>query len=133
MTTDSSHGLSTTTAVGLVTNGFVYTCTMDQNSTEHAYPRTTDPAHDTSLYPTAVTSNNVTVNVGVSTRVEYNINHADYNDVVGIMTMFLPTAHGITTAAGVPRNVKLKNESIYFTCSKDNYATAHVYPKGGDP
>ena len=49
------------------------------------------------------------------------------------MTMFLPTAHGITTAAGVPRNVKLKNESIYFTCSKDNYATAHVYPKGGDP
>ena len=27
----------------------------------------------------------------------------------------------------------MKNESIYFTCSKDNYATAHVYPKGGDP
>ena len=133
MTTDSSHGLSTTTSVGLATNGFVYTCTMDQNSTEHAYPRVTDPAHNTSLYPTAVTANNVTVNVGVSTRVEYNINHADYNDVVGIMTMFLPTAHGITTAAGAPRNVKLKNESIYFTCSKDGYATAHVYPKGGDP
>ena len=69
MTTDSSHGLSTTTSVGLATNGFVYTCTMDQNSTEHAYPRVTDPAHNTSLYPTAVTANNVTVNVGVSTRV----------------------------------------------------------------
>ena len=133
MTTDTSHGQTTSTAVGLVTNAFVYTCDMDQNASEHAYPRTTDPAHDTSLYPTAVTSNTVTVNVGVSTRVEYNINHADYNEVIGIMTAYLPTAHGITTAAGVGRNVKLKNESIYFSCSQDNYATKQLYPKGGDP
>ena len=133
MTTDTSHGLSTTTAVGLATNGFVYTCDMDQNTSEHAYPRTTDPAHNTSLYPTATTSNNLTVNVGVSTRVEYNINHADYNEVIGIMTAYVPTAHGITTATGVGRNVKLKNESIYFSCSQDNYTTKQLYPKGGDP
>ena len=133
MTTDSSHGLSTTTAIGLATNGFVYTCDMDQNATEHAYPRTTDPAHNTSLYPISVTSNNVVVNVGVSTRVEYNINHADYHESIGIMTMFLPSVHGITTAAGVGRNVKLKDESILFSCSQDNYATKQFYPKGGDP
>ena len=133
MTTDSSHGLSTTTAIGLATNGFVYTCDMDQNATEHAYPRTTDPAHDTSLYPISVTSNNVVVNVGVSTRVEYNINHADYHESIGIMTMFLPTAHGITTSAGNGRNVKLKTEGILFSCSQDNYATKQFYPKGGDP
>ena len=133
MTTDSSHGLSTTTAIGLATNGFVYTCDMDQNATEHAYPRTTDPAHDTSLYPISVTSNNLVVNVGVSTRVEYNINHADYHESIGIMTMFLPTAHGITTSAGNGRNVKLKTEGILFSCSQDNYATKQFYPKGGDP
>ena len=133
MTTDSSHGLSTTTAIGLATNGFVYTCDMDQNATEHAYPRTTDPAHDTALYPISVTSNNVALNVGVSTRVEYNINHADYNESIGIMTAFLPAVHGITTAAGVGRNVKLKTESILFSCSQDNYATKQFYPKGGDP
>ena len=133
MTTDTSHGLSTTTSVGISTNGLVYACSMDQYSSEHAYPRTTDPAHNTALYPTAVTSNNVTVNVGVSTRVEYNINHADYNEVIGIMTAYVPTAHGITTATGVGRNVKLKNESIYFSCSQDNYATKQLYPKGGDP
>ena len=133
MTTDSSHGLSTTTAIGLATNGFVYTCDMDQNATEHAYPRTTDPAHNTSLYPISVTSNNVVVNVGVSTRVEYNINHADYHESIGIMTMFLPSVHGITTAAGVGRNVKLKTEGILFSCSQDNYATKQFYPKGGDP
>jgi len=132
-TTDSSHGLSTATAVGLVTNGFVYTCDMDQNATEHAYPRTTDPAHNTALYPISVTSNNVALNVGVSTRVEYNINHADYNESIGIMTAFLPAVHGITTAAGVGRNVKLKTESILFSCSQDNYATKQFYPKGGDP
>ena len=64
---------------------------MDQYASEHAYPRTTDPAH-TSLYPTAVTSNNITLNVGVSTRVEYictdYINHWCYDNAV--------TIHGIT-------------------------------------
>ena len=133
VTTDTSHGLSTTTSVGLATNSLIYSCSMDQYATEHAYPRITDPAHDTALYPTAVTSNNVTLNVGVSTRVEYNINHADYHESIGIMTMFLPSVHGITTAAGVGRNVKLKDESILFSCSQDNYATKQFYPKGGDP
>ena len=133
ITTDTSHGLSTTTSVGLATGGLVYACSMDQYATEHPYPRTTDPAHNAALYPTAVTSNNVTLNVGVSTRVEYNINHADYNESIGIMTMFLPAVHGITTAAGVGRNIKLKTESILFSCSQDNYATKQFYPKGGDP
>ena len=133
ITTDTSHGLSTTTSVGLATGGLVYACSMDQYATEHPYPRTTDPAHNAALYPTAVTSNNVTLNVGVATRVEYNINHADYNESIGIMTAFLPAVHGITTAAGVGRNIKLKTESILFSCSQDNYATKQFYPKGGDP
>ena len=133
ITTDSSHGLSTTTSVGLATGGLVYSCSMDQYATEHPYPRTTDPAHDTALYPTAVTSNNVTLNVGVSTRVAYNINHADYHESIGIMTAYLPTVHGITTAAGVGRNVKLRTEGILFSCSQDNYTTKQFYPKGGDP
>ena len=133
ITTDSSHGLSTTTSVGLVTGGLIYSCAMDQYATEHPYPRTTDPAHNTALYPTSVTSNNVTLNVGVSTRVEYSINHADYHESIGIMTAYLPAAHGITTSTGVGRNVKLKAESILFSCSQDNYATKQFYPKGGDP
>ena len=133
ITTDSSHGLSTTTSVGLVTGGLIYSCAMDQYATEHPYPRTTDPAHNTALYPTAVTSNNVTLNVGVSTRVAYNINHADYHESIGIMTAFLPVVHGITTAAGVGRNVKLRTEGILFSCSQDNYTTKQFYPKGGDP
>ena len=133
ITTDSSHGLSTTTSVGLMTGGLIYSCSMDQYATEHPYPRTTDPAHNAALYPTAVTSNNITLNVGVSTRVAYNINHADYHESIGIMTAFLPVVHGITTAAGVGRNVKLETESILFSCSQDNYATKQFYPKGGDP
>jgi len=133
ITTDSSHGLSTTTSVGLVTGGLIYSCSMDQYATEHPYPRTTDPAHNTALYPTSVTSNNVTLNVGVSTRVAYNINHADYHESIGIMTAFLPVVHGITTAAGVGRNVKLRTEGILFSCSQDNYTTKQFYPKGGDP
>ena len=73
------------------------------------------------------------MNVGVSTRVAYNINHADYHESIGIMTAFLPVVHGITTAAGVGRNVKLRTEGILFSCSQDNYTTKQFYPKGGDP
>jgi hypothetical protein len=133
ITTDSSHGLSTVTSVGLATGGLVYSCAMDQYATEHPYPRPTDPAHNTALYPTSVTSNNVTLNVGVSTRVAYNINHADYHESIGIMTAYLPVVHGITTAAGIGRNVKLRTEGILFSCSQDNYTTKQFYPKGGDP
>ena len=31
------------------------------------------------------------------------------------------------------RSIKLKKESLRFTCSKNNYATQHKYPREGDP
>ena len=39
---------------------------MDNNQTEHAYPRTTDPRHNVPVEIIEATYNNITVNVGVS-------------------------------------------------------------------
>ena len=43
-----------------------FTCDMDTHSTDHKYPRSTDPAYNKKLSVTAVTSTTVTVNVGIS-------------------------------------------------------------------
>ena len=44
----------------------VFTCTQDNNSTEHAYPRTTDYAHNRNLGVDSVTTDTFAVYVGVS-------------------------------------------------------------------
>mgnify|MGYP006217733013 FL=1 len=43
-----------------------FTCTADSNTTNHPYPRSTDPASGTALDITAVTSDTITVSVGVA-------------------------------------------------------------------
>ena len=53
--------------VTIANESLIFTCTMDNNGTEHAYPRSTDPASGTALIPIATTTNTITVNVGVTT------------------------------------------------------------------
>ena len=43
-----------------------FTCTADSNTTNHPYPRSTDPASGQALDITAVTSDTITVSVGVA-------------------------------------------------------------------
>lgn len=62
-----SHGLTLSNTVSIATSSLVFTCTQDNNSTEHAYPRPTDPAYGASLTISSVTTDTITVNVGVST------------------------------------------------------------------
>jgi hypothetical protein len=62
-----SHGLTTSDTVSIATSSLVFTCTQDNNSTEHAYPRPTDPVAGIQTAITAVTGTTITVYVGVST------------------------------------------------------------------
>ena len=62
-----SHGLTTSNTVGIGTSTLVFTCTQDNNSTEHAYPRPTDPVAGIQTGIGATTLNTITVYVGVST------------------------------------------------------------------
>ncbi len=53
-------------SIKLANSGFTFTCAMDGNSTEHAYPRSTDPYYNTSVGIGTTTTNSITVHVGKS-------------------------------------------------------------------
>ena len=46
VTTASSHGLSAGTEIRILKESLTFTCTLDNNATEHSYPRATDPIFD---------------------------------------------------------------------------------------
>ena len=53
-------------SIRLANDGFTFTCAMDGNSTNHAYPRSTDPYYNTSVGIGTTTTNSITVHVGKS-------------------------------------------------------------------
>ena len=69
-----THGLTTSNTVTIADNGIVFTCTADNNTTTHPYPRSTDPASGTALNITAVTATTITVNVGAASSTSDYIN-----------------------------------------------------------
>ena len=42
--TDVPHGLQQNDTISIADNSIIFSCTMDNRATEHAYPRSTDPA-----------------------------------------------------------------------------------------
>jgi len=68
------HGLSTSDRVTIKPGSIVFTCTSNANATEHAYPRQSDPAYNTSLAISAATTDTFTVNVGAAAA-EYQYAH----------------------------------------------------------
>tara|TARA_B100000902_G_scaffold296945_1_gene283989 strand:+ start:5 stop:3361 length:3357 start_codon:yes stop_codon:yes gene_type:complete len=145
--------------VGIATGGITFTCDLDDHRTEHAYPRTTDFAHNATIGIAGTTLTTITINVGKS-----GITTSDpmYNNAVSVGTT---TANTITLNIGkAPAErrfkvesatydgftgwmtltvgqhslhtgeiVRLANESILFTCSSDNYGSINPYPRTTDP
>ena len=52
---------------------------MDDHASKHKYPRKGDPAYGKSIAITSSTISTITVNVGASPIVNYNVSNADYN------------------------------------------------------
>ena len=157
--TASSHGLSIGDLIRINDGGITFTCATDSNATTHPYPRSTDPASNKILTITAVTSNTFTVNVGTSSdtsihtfhsavsnaikkiNTRFNVINAVYNGGPGTKTI-----HGIQLAEGeivltfdrahslqANDTIKIADNSIIFTCTMDNRATEHAYPRSTDP
>ena len=126
--TSPNHGLKSGVSIRIPDNALTFTCDMDGNSTKHTYPRSTDPVSNTAISIASTTSNTLTVNVGTSTQVSYNVTAADYDASSGIMTMTVGS-HNLTTGS----SIKIAKESLTFSCTKDNNATLHKYPRSGDP
>ena len=76
------------------------------------------------------TSNTITVNVGgAGDNQTWTPSAADYNATTGEMILTIGQ-HGLREGA----NIILKDNSLTFTCSKDNNTSNHSYPRPGiDP
>ena len=61
-----NHGFSNGDQIKFRTNSVIFKCSKDNYASEHRYPRPTDPAADTFLTISNVTTNTFRVNVGAS-------------------------------------------------------------------
>jgi len=66
--TIGANNLQANDTIKIADNSLVFTCTMDNNYSEHSYPRSTDPASNTPLtLAVAVANSSIRVQVGKST------------------------------------------------------------------
>ena len=137
-----------------------FTCARDNHATIHAYPRPDDPiGGNVSVGIGSTSATTLTINVGVSTIVNYNISTAAYTASTGIMTVFSNVhgfngaisdktiqfatydagsgimtvttnqEHGLTTG----NRVQFKRDSVRFRCQMDQRKTIKSYPRRKDP
>ena len=62
--TTAAHGLSTGATIRFRLLGHTYTCAKDNHTTEHSYPRATDPTYGQALSVTVTDTTTFTVDVG---------------------------------------------------------------------
>ena len=126
--TSANHGLSTGNTITIADNALTFTCDMDNNATQHVYPRPTDPASGQALSITNATPSTFTVNVGASPIVQFNVSAADYNPTTGLMTL---TIGNHTLSGGT--SVRIADNSLTFTCEMDGNTSNKTYPRSSDP
>ena len=123
-----SHGLSDSDTIGIATGGIVFTCSMDSHTSNHSYPRSTDPIAGITTAITEYTTNTITVYVGTSATVTHNVSDASYNPDTGALVLSI-ASHGLSADT----SVRLKQDSLRFRCEFDDYASIHTYPRYTDP
>ena len=117
--TIGTHTFSTSDTVTIAHKALKFTCDADNHATEHAYPRTTDPAYGTALAITAVdqSGGTITCNVGIPDQYEgitadvggpFTADTVDYDPQCGIMTVTTSAAHGFTAAV-----IKNSTNAVY--------------------
>jgi len=115
--TTTAHGLvvGNKTKGNVVMTGLAFTCDLDSGAYQHIYPRNRDRFYDTAIEVTGV-GNTLTAS------------NAVYDPVVGIVTITTTANHGLA----ISDKITIADNSLTFTCAKDNDATKHTYPRPGD-
>ena len=136
---------SARSTVRIANESLQFSCTYGGGGTA-SYPRPTDPLGTQGkmrdIPVEAVTTTTITVNalngtaatntdthtwVGVSTY-QYQPTGIVYTPTTGEMVL-TKTSHGMIKGD----RIRFANNSLTFTCAKDNNATQHTYPRVGDP
>jgi hypothetical protein len=115
--TINNHGFNNGEYVKFNPNSITFTCAKDNHATNHSYPRVTDPVYNKWLQISNKTLNTFDVNVGTSEDTsEHWFKTASNN--------------GLRKAVDL---ISIDPNSLVFTCTKDNNATEHSYPRVTDP
>ena len=112
--TVGQHGIGVGRNIVLEDGAVTFTCDQDNNQTNHAYPRSTDPASGTSLEVTAV---------GAAT---FTVTDAPYDAVTGIVSFTLAN-HGFATGD----YIKIDDAALTYTCVLDGNSVQKSYPRAG--
>tara|TARA_B100000965_G_scaffold280302_1_gene238113 strand:- start:7788 stop:20381 length:12594 start_codon:yes stop_codon:yes gene_type:complete len=134
----AGHTMTTSDTVTLGEGCFTFTCDADGHATNHAYPRTTDPAYNTPLAITNVNGDSVTINVGASTSTQSTYPRAlqtftattgtTYTPATGVMSITTTAPHGLSNGD----KIKFNDQSLVFSCNYGDTGNGH-YPRVGDP
>ena len=122
VTTNTEHNLSNGDYIKFLEGSLTFECNKDggggPSATQHKYPRITDPVYNKWLPVVVNSASSFNVNVGASSKGNYE------HDFI------TATPNGIKKAVNT---IGIATDAITFTCSKDNYATEHSYPRTTDP
>ena len=84
--TSPTHGLSSNSIVKFVDNSLSFTCSMDGNTANKTYPRTTDPVSGVFKSISNIQTNTFEVDVGKSPLVKFTPTAVEFDTTAGIMT-----------------------------------------------
>ena len=98
--TSASHGLSTSNTISIADNALTFTCTMDGNTANKTYPRSTDPISGIATAITGTTTDTITINVGASPIVNHDVTDATYIPSTGVLQLTIGS-HSLTTGTSV--------------------------------
>ena len=120
--TINSHGLAIGDYIKIADGSIIFTCARDNNVTQHAYPRVTDPVSATWLPVYARTTNTFKVNVGQSSDTS--------------------THTFVSATAGIEKSnsrIGIGTSKLGFKCTRDATTASpqgvsqKLYPRPGDP
>ena len=123
--TVAGHGFANGDFVKFDDGSIVFTCALDNNATNHPYPRATDPASGTYLEVSSVTTDTFEVNVGVSSDTSAHTfvsADADGLNYIGNVAAARQASGQILTVGGSPLLPQWEKnnvtDSVYYV-SKD--------------
>jgi hypothetical protein len=128
--TSIGHTVTTDNRIQLLEGGFAFTCSMDNNATEHYLPESDHFAIGRLLQVTGVTTDTFTAYVGAAGAGDfYTPSNAVYNTSTGDITLTLGN-HNVSMGD----TIFIQDNALTFTCDMDANQAQKTYPRPGiDP
>ena len=133
-----AHSLKAGSSIKLVANSLGFTCDVDNNTSTKTYPRSGDPLHNTAIKIQSVTDTSITLQVLTTIPSTNTTKHTFVSATAGAVISGGEYVHAFHASAtdGLLRavnTVQIANNSLGFTCSRDNHRGTHLYPRTTDP